>query len=74
MRSTARVTPSFSRSLVPATPSRRPAVRAVLEAPSSKDVAGEPSRTAKVQSLVYLFFILAFGLVGLAWVIKILFF
>jgi hypothetical protein len=50
------------------------AVRAVLEAPSSKDVAGEPSRTAKVQSLVYLFFILAFGLVGLAWVIKILFF
>ena len=51
-------------------------VRAVLEAPSSKErhAPGERSRTAKVQSLVYLFFILAFGLVGLAWVIKILFF
>jgi hypothetical protein len=48
----------------------------VLEAPSSKErhVAGERSRTAKAQSLIYLFFILAFGLVGLAWVIKILFF
>jgi class 3 adenylate cyclase len=52
------------------------AVRAALEAPSSKErhAPGERSRTAKVQSLVYLFFILAFGLVGLAWVIKILFF
>jgi class 3 adenylate cyclase len=52
------------------------AVKAVLEAPSSKErlVAGERSRTAKAQSLLYLFFILAFGLVGLAWVIKILFF
>ena len=52
------------------------AVKAVLEAPSSKErhAPGERSRTAKVQSLVYLFFILAFGLVGLAWVIKILFF
>jgi hypothetical protein len=51
------------------------AVKAVLEAPSSKErhVAGERSRTANFQSLVYLFFILAFGLVGLAWVIKILF-
>jgi len=51
------------------------AVRALLEAPSSKErhAPGERSRTAKVQSLVYLFFILAFGLVGLAWVIKILF-
>ena len=49
-------------------------VKAVLEAPSSKHVAGEHSRTAKAQSLLYLFFILAFGLVGLAWVIKILFF
>ena len=51
------------------------AVKAVLEAPSSKErhVAGERSRTAKAQSLIYLFFILAFGLVGLAWVIKILF-
>ena len=51
-------------------------VKAVLEAPSSKqhDVAGERSHTAKAQSLLYLFFILAFGLVGLAWVIKILFF
>src|SRR5206468_10568662 len=51
-------------------------VKAVLEAPSSKErhVAGERSRTAKAKSLVYLFFILAFGLVGLAWVIKILFF
>jgi hypothetical protein len=37
-------------------------------------VAGERSRPAKVRSLIYLFFILAFGLVGLAWVIKILFF
>ena len=47
----------------------------VLEAPSSKqhDVAGERSRTAKVQSLIYPFLILAFGLVGLAWLIKILF-
>jgi hypothetical protein len=27
----------------------------------------------QAQSLIYLFFILAFGLVGLAWVIKILF-
>src|SRR6266536_5321620 len=52
------------------------AVKAVLEAPSSKErhVAGERSRTAKAQSLLYLFFILAFGLMGLAWVIKILFF
>jgi len=51
-------------------------VKAVLEAPSSKErqVAGERSRTAKVERLIYLFFILAFGLVGLAWVIKILFF
>ena len=48
----------------------------MLEAPSSKErhVAGERSRTAKAQNLIYLFFILAFGLVGLAWVIKILFF
>jgi class 3 adenylate cyclase len=52
------------------------AVKAVLEAPSSKErlMAGERSRTAKTQSLVYLFFTLAFALVGLAWVIKILFF
>jgi hypothetical protein len=51
-------------------------VKAVLEQPSSKErhMAGERSRTAKAQSLIYLFFILAFGLVGLAWVIKILFF
>jgi hypothetical protein len=51
-------------------------VKAVLEAPPSKDLhlAGERSRTAKAQSLIFLFFILAFGLVGLAWVIKILFF
>ena len=50
-------------------------VKAVLEAPSSKqhDVAGERSRTAKAQSLIYPFLILAFGLVGLAWLIKILF-
>ena len=47
----------------------------MLEAPSSKqhDVAGERSRTAKAQSLIYPFLILAFGLVGLAWLIKILF-
>jgi len=52
------------------------AVKAALEAPSSKErhVAGERSRTAKVERVIYLFFILAFGLVGLAWVIKILFF
>ena len=51
-------------------------VKAVLEQPSSKErhVASDRSRTAKVESLIYLFFILAFGLVGLAWVIKILFF
>ncbi|HKA26228.1 MAG TPA: hypothetical protein VKD88_02580, partial [Gaiellaceae bacterium] len=51
------------------------AVKAVLEAPSSKErhVAGERSRTARAQSLIYLFFVLAFGLVGLAWLIKILF-
>jgi class 3 adenylate cyclase len=50
-------------------------VEAVLEQPSSKKrhVAGERSRTARAESLIYLFFILAFGLVGLAWVIRILF-
>jgi class 3 adenylate cyclase len=50
-------------------------VKAVLEQPSSKKrhVAGERSRTAKLESLIYPFLILAFGLVGLAWVIKILF-
>jgi class 3 adenylate cyclase len=48
-------------------------VKAALEAPSSKDVAGERSRTAKVQSLVWPFLILAFGLVALAWLIKTLF-
>ena len=41
---------------------------------SLRYVAGERSRTAKVERVIYLFFILAFGLVGLAWVIKILFF
>jgi hypothetical protein len=52
------------------------AAKAVLEAPSSKErhLAVERSSTAKVERLIYLFFILAFGLVGLAWVIKILFF
>jgi hypothetical protein len=51
-------------------------VKAVLEQTSSKTghAAGERSRTAKVERLIYLFFILAFGLAGLAWVIKILFF
>jgi class 3 adenylate cyclase len=50
-------------------------VKAVLEQPSSKKrhVGGERWRTAKLQSLIYPFLILAFGLVGLAWLIKILF-
>jgi class 3 adenylate cyclase len=59
-----------------AQPTPLEAVKAVLEQPSSKKrhVTGEPSRTGKLERLVYLFFIFAFGLVGLAWVIKILFF
>jgi class 3 adenylate cyclase len=50
-------------------------VKAVLEAPSSKErqAAGERSRTAKLGSHIYPFLILAFGLVGLAWLIKLLF-
>jgi class 3 adenylate cyclase len=60
----------------PARPTQLEMIKAVLEQPSSKKrhVTGERSSTAKLESLVYLFFILAFGLVGLAWVIKILFF
>ena len=51
-------------------------ISAVLEQPSSKKryEMGEGSRTAKLKGAIYLFFVLAFGLVGLAWVIKILFF
>jgi len=51
-------------------------VKTVLEQPSSKErpTPGERSPGRKVEGFIYLFFIVAFGLVGLVWLIKILFF
>jgi class 3 adenylate cyclase len=55
-------------------PTQLEMIKAVLESPSSKERDAERSGTTKLASLAYPFLILAFGLVGLVWLIRLLFF
>ena len=55
-------------------PTQLEMIKTVLESPSSRERDAERSGTVKLASLAYPFLILAFGLVGLVWLIRLLFF